>query len=748
MWDKLSMSDRARLIQLAVQNGISDLDTIRSSYNEYAKGGAVNKFAGGGSEEGGSYWGDLAYAIMAAPKYRNNNNSVTTGVDRGISDIFTGLFKKSDIIDQRSSIPRNLASLYIYGNDLGQFERADYLKGRGTDFSRQIAAGGRNANDIVTYRGDIPLPEDFYIFPELSRQPIIDAINDNSTSMGTYGANTNDWADNDYQGDDVAKFDQKVELDQHGNPIIVSSDYWDFSPKYTLDYGDADSSNGSLMTELERSMLDKVGNPFILKDVTPIQFADDNEFFDKWEEDWNNLPAVVRGSMSDAGILQPIVVYGDTEEDAVSPQQKKSPGEPTTYREKINKRENDRVKSKAFGGRINRFDTGGGYLTGEVPQIERAGQQSNGRPASTGFYSSKDYLPKGSDQYWPTSYDFNSYVNTLGMHSPQYAGFYDTKGTEGKMQEMLDRGVKENSEILNSPEYQQRVSNTLSPNDPISGNLMAQEFSRRQINNMKNTGLTPFEWVDSVSGASMSGATAYQTNITPEYDSLTGVMVPKMQSSIAVNPGLYDDSTLFNVYNNSEYERGLQDTVNHELWHATIGERPGDRLQAANALRNNINEYATNLEEELHARNDHSFDDVDIMDLMSEETRQKYKDFYFNNPDTSVYDIVFSNNAMYPFEGYYDDYVVTPSEEALQNLDAEDIEYFLKEPEEVRNTAMALHRLSMQTGRSYEDLLNDPNLLDLVGYDSYSSYNPSQSDLARLIYMNKKSLLEYMNKFI
>jgi hypothetical protein len=36
------MADKANYIQLAVQNGVTDLSTIRDTYNSYAKGGYLN----------------------------------------------------------------------------------------------------------------------------------------------------------------------------------------------------------------------------------------------------------------------------------------------------------------------------------------------------------------------------------------------------------------------------------------------------------------------------------------------------------------------------------------------------------------------------------------------------------------------------------------------------------------------------------------------------------------------------------
>lgn len=49
MWNDLSMSEKAQLIQLGVSQGITDLGTIRDTYNQYAHGGKVNRFDEGGS---------------------------------------------------------------------------------------------------------------------------------------------------------------------------------------------------------------------------------------------------------------------------------------------------------------------------------------------------------------------------------------------------------------------------------------------------------------------------------------------------------------------------------------------------------------------------------------------------------------------------------------------------------------------------------------------------------------------------
>lgn len=43
-WDKLSMKDRSKYIQLAVESGINNLDNIRDTYNKFADGGYIDDY--------------------------------------------------------------------------------------------------------------------------------------------------------------------------------------------------------------------------------------------------------------------------------------------------------------------------------------------------------------------------------------------------------------------------------------------------------------------------------------------------------------------------------------------------------------------------------------------------------------------------------------------------------------------------------------------------------------------------------
>lgn len=53
-WNDLTLSDKARMIQMAVRSGITDLRVIHDVYNKYADGGSLHEFKKGGSMEDSS----------------------------------------------------------------------------------------------------------------------------------------------------------------------------------------------------------------------------------------------------------------------------------------------------------------------------------------------------------------------------------------------------------------------------------------------------------------------------------------------------------------------------------------------------------------------------------------------------------------------------------------------------------------------------------------------------------------------
>lgn len=73
-WNDLSMTDRASYIKLGVQNGITDLNVIRDSYNKYAEGGNLKSYKDF-SNRLSKAWGnqDLSKDYYDYQKYYNDN---------------------------------------------------------------------------------------------------------------------------------------------------------------------------------------------------------------------------------------------------------------------------------------------------------------------------------------------------------------------------------------------------------------------------------------------------------------------------------------------------------------------------------------------------------------------------------------------------------------------------------------------------------------------------------------------------
>lgn len=93
MWNKLSMADRYKYIQLGVQNGITSLDVIRDTYNSYAKEqGLVNRFGEGGNVGGGVENEEYTPATLAGwvTQLVTGDDTKAAYTDIGSSTINTG----------------------------------------------------------------------------------------------------------------------------------------------------------------------------------------------------------------------------------------------------------------------------------------------------------------------------------------------------------------------------------------------------------------------------------------------------------------------------------------------------------------------------------------------------------------------------------------------------------------------------------------------------------------------------------
>lgn len=246
-------------------------------------------------------------------------------------DQYTYIIRNADKLDEiRRTIPRNLASLYVYGNELNQFKELPYnLASLGTNYTSYLKSIGKDPSKIKTYKGNISVP---VILPDLITEDQL-AQFINSPQNKNYG-NTQTMANTDLrkhpETDDVAGFLQQLTY-INGKPYVVNSDYWDFKPDdyvnagygtntyfsndpnidvFSDEYKKAEEqfqNKSKDRTYVQAYLLDKLGHPFILKDFQPVQFTDVDTFYGPIE-DPREISDLEKAVLNSAGWLDPVIV--------------------------------------------------------------------------------------------------------------------------------------------------------------------------------------------------------------------------------------------------------------------------------------------------------------------------------------------------------------------------------------------------------------------------------------------------------
>lgn len=235
---------------------------------------------------------DTAYAIMVG----NTKNQRTFGTGRSVDDIAQAIDNRDYLVKNRGNISRNLASLYIYGNDLGQFREAPELIPYGVNYDSYLRSIGRDPSEVVTYEGDFgnrPL-----ILPEGTQNILRSYIL--SKSNHTYG-DEQPWLMGTM--DDVGGYLRRLNLNDKGEPIVVNSDLWDFEPN---------SYNAKRGHGTQAQLLDFIGTPFILKQIQPIEFVDPDYFYDRYENVLGGSTSIFPELYKDLGILPSLEIIKNT----------------------------------------------------------------------------------------------------------------------------------------------------------------------------------------------------------------------------------------------------------------------------------------------------------------------------------------------------------------------------------------------------------------------------------------------------
>lgn len=330
MWNNLSISEKAELIRASVKAGNNDLNKIIDDFNSFSKEREQyneipvqqqvqqnnmysvvpkldyykdpnepkgNKFDKGGKKDKLTKGGmkDIAYAIMAG----KDNESSSSGTGRSWSEIVSSFFNRTDIVNNRDKIPNNLSSLYIYGNDLGQYTEKPEWRNVGVEYDNYIKNSGRNPEDIKTYAGNIVnfsdkdgymhMDESVSLPDVFTKDDVLNYVNSaNNKTFSRYKM-----VEDGLWGDDVGGYLTRIS-NVNGIPMAVHSDIWDFDKSYTKKYEGVD--------DWQVEALDKVGNPFILKQLTPIMFEDSDTWYPK-----NDLEKEIAKEL---GLLPEVVVTG------------------------------------------------------------------------------------------------------------------------------------------------------------------------------------------------------------------------------------------------------------------------------------------------------------------------------------------------------------------------------------------------------------------------------------------------------
>lgn len=142
MWNKLSMNDRAKYIQLGVANGITSLDEIKEVYNKYAEGGPIKKV--GPTYDPETHKWTNYYGKDITGKSYNGEYGTTTYFDTGAVELKTGDTSKFRYAD-------NAKRVYIGGSTNNA--RQEYFN-RDKEFSNAVKEAankyGISANSLAS----------------------------------------------------------------------------------------------------------------------------------------------------------------------------------------------------------------------------------------------------------------------------------------------------------------------------------------------------------------------------------------------------------------------------------------------------------------------------------------------------------------------------------------------------------------------------------------------------------------------
>lgn len=251
-WNDLTLSDKARMIELAVKSGITNLRDIQDVYNTYASGGQKeDKNTKYKKPKEASILKDIAYRIGVSDDVSEKGAATPATIVKALLD------KNPKLDDNKYA--------YIYGTSDRYPEVEEEVKG--FDYTPYINRYGykgvKNVHGVINPNNAYEVePEYKNLLTELAKNKY--HFYDNADDM---------FLDSDPENlgyrDDVANFIHQLDVDDKGNVVVHDSDIYDFNP---VDYHYAGELPGWAV-RAEAKAMNRIGTPYIIRQENqPVYF--------------------------------------------------------------------------------------------------------------------------------------------------------------------------------------------------------------------------------------------------------------------------------------------------------------------------------------------------------------------------------------------------------------------------------------------------------------------------------------------
>ena len=269
MYRDLKLSDRARVIEMAVKSGITDLNTIEEVYNTFAEGGHL--YGPGGDKSitpakiiaAGRSWlsnpenkKKLAFKLGAAAK--EGAGLTPLQMVRALGD------KEPPEYDELEA--------YLYGPERFYEPYKGTSRGPLTDEKYQ---------NIPQYVAEIN-PRGEYVISKDMKQLVLDAAKKGTNIY----INSDDLYDPGSVRFDAANHPIRFRYDKRGRLVADAADLYDFDSGYADRYSEKNNFIKKAILKREIKEMQSVGNPYIVRhENIPVRFAGEGKSDEPWLDD-------------------------------------------------------------------------------------------------------------------------------------------------------------------------------------------------------------------------------------------------------------------------------------------------------------------------------------------------------------------------------------------------------------------------------------------------------------------------------